>query len=290
MSEITRSFDYMVIPMFIWDNSNLTAIDRNVYAEINSLDNHLNGGDYCYASNTYLADFCGCSERKISDSIHKLVEMGYIRVVKSDGRKRWIESLLKERLEKFANQTSKNCEADTQILRQSLLVENINDKDSGYNNKRTIFTDSMSVLQTDEENKKSYSGKFIWHNDNQYNDYVENILPDYIKTVSGYYDKYADEVFEYIYDIVKTYFRYYTKAYETFHPWLNVDNLYTLADNLISYDNEELDREKMLLRIDQWFRMERKNDGNINAFASKSMLHRIDRRLRENGRTYADIK
>ena len=127
-----RDFEGVWIPKEIYLNKNLNALDKIIYAEINSLDNHLNGGDYCFASNQYLADFCGCSVRKVSDQINKLISMGYLRVVKTDGRKRWIESCLKTSIANFAMQTSKNNKSNERLAENSVRVANSASQNGEY--------------------------------------------------------------------------------------------------------------------------------------------------------------
>lgn len=50
---------------------------------------------YCYASNKYLAERCGCSEITISRSISKLKKMKLITQIKFDGRYRYLKSNIK---------------------------------------------------------------------------------------------------------------------------------------------------------------------------------------------------
>jgi len=89
MENQERAFLGIWIEAEIWLNKNLTWIDKIVYSEIESLD----GENGCTASNKYLSEFCQCSERKVQDSIAKLIEKGMIEVVAFDGRKRTLKSL-----------------------------------------------------------------------------------------------------------------------------------------------------------------------------------------------------
>lgn len=107
-----RDFKGVWIPKKVWLDSRLSMLDKGILAEIDSLDN---GADGCFASNEHLAEFCQCSERKASDSVNKLVLLGYVRVASFDGRKRFLRSCI----EKSAMQGSKNCEADSQFLLHS---------------------------------------------------------------------------------------------------------------------------------------------------------------------------
>ena len=84
-----RDFKGVWIPKEVWLSEELDIIDKVVLTEITSLDNKETG---CYASNSYLASFCNCSERKISSSIAKLSRLKLIDIFKTDGRKRYIHS------------------------------------------------------------------------------------------------------------------------------------------------------------------------------------------------------
>lgn len=86
-----RDFKGIWIPNFVWLDKNLNALDKIILAEIDSLDA---GGRGCYASNAHIAEFCQCSESKVSHSISKLTAAGYLQKAISDGRQRVIKSNL----------------------------------------------------------------------------------------------------------------------------------------------------------------------------------------------------
>lgn len=90
--ERNRDFKGVWIPKNIWLNDNLTILEKVILVEIDSLDNE----DHCVAGNDYLAQFCQCSESKVSGAVKKLQELGYIEVIAFDGRHRRIRSCLLE--------------------------------------------------------------------------------------------------------------------------------------------------------------------------------------------------
>lgn len=101
MSEEQRGFKGIWIPAQIWLDDSLSALDKVIYAEIDSLDCE----DGCFASNAYIASFCQCSESKVSKSVKKLIDHGYIERDGFDGRKR----ILRSCLAKNASLPSKKC-------------------------------------------------------------------------------------------------------------------------------------------------------------------------------------
>lgn len=116
MDEFQREFQGIWIPAFIWLDKRLNSLDKIILMEINSLDNNETG---CYASNEYLADFCNCSETKISTSISKLKKLNYIELMNFDGRRRVL---------KIKNQTLKNLKADFKNLKSININNNIDNK------------------------------------------------------------------------------------------------------------------------------------------------------------------
>lgn len=112
MEENKRDFKGVWIAREVWLDRRLNALEKVILMEIDSLDSTERG---CYASNKYIADFCQCSETKVSTAISKLVTLGYLYVKSFDGRQRE----LKSRLSNFERQTNKNLKADSQNLKES---------------------------------------------------------------------------------------------------------------------------------------------------------------------------
>lgn len=133
MENVDRDFKGIWISKDIWLNEDLTALDKVIYAEIDSLDNE----DGCWASNLYLATFCGCSESKVSKTVAKLKELGLITVENFDGRHRVM------RVVKVTMQSSKIYEAES----QNLLSNNIAISKEKEDNTISINTNSIANSQ-----------------------------------------------------------------------------------------------------------------------------------------------
>ncbi len=135
MADNQRDFKGVWIPRKVWLDEELSALDKVILTEIDSLDM---GEDGCWASNKYIADFCQCTERTVSAAISKLIDRGYVYLESFDGRKR----VLRSRVEKFSMQSRKKCEADTKNLRPINTSNNTNNntskKDIGEKRKRFV--------------------------------------------------------------------------------------------------------------------------------------------------------
>lgn len=134
-----RKFKGVWIPGEIWLDQRLSALDKVILTEIDSLDKDEQG---CWANNEHIAEFCQCSKTTVSTSISRLVKLGYIEVEVCNGRKRILKSLLskfgnppfenrnptfqklKSNLSKFEKQPFKNCKATFQKLKESNTISN----------------------------------------------------------------------------------------------------------------------------------------------------------------------
>jgi hypothetical protein len=112
MEEKTR---YLTLPIEVFNDTRLDATEKILLMRIDSFCK-VGDGDGCYASNDYLASFCGCSDRKISQSISHLKEIGYIEQKSFDGRRRALWS----RLADISYLPSRICDADSQNLRTEI--------------------------------------------------------------------------------------------------------------------------------------------------------------------------
>ena len=127
MAEQERDFKGVWIPKIVWLDERLNALDKIILTEIDSLDNGERG---CYASNKYIADFCQCSETKVSTAISKLIKFGYLYVQNFDGRQRE----LKSRLSNFERQNNKKSDSDFENLKESNTNNNTYTNTNNKNN------------------------------------------------------------------------------------------------------------------------------------------------------------
>lgn len=143
MADNERDFKGVWIPKTVWLDTRLNALEKVILTEIDSLDSTERG---CWASNKHIADFCQCSETKVSTAISKLIEYGYLYVQKFDGRQRE----LKSRLSNFERQNTENCNSAFNKK-----------KESNTSIKPVINTDSINIIvdYLNEKAGKSYRAK-----------------------------------------------------------------------------------------------------------------------------------
>ena len=147
-----RDFKGVWIPKVVWLDDRLNALEKIILAEIDSLDNGERG---CFASNKHIADFCQCSEAKVSKSVTKLVKLGYLYIQNFDGRQRELKSSLSKmqgRLVKNTRQSSKKCKADSQNLQESNTDNNTNNNTlrNKKERKAASYDEILSSVAIDE--------------------------------------------------------------------------------------------------------------------------------------------
>jgi biotin operon repressor len=177
MAESKREFKGVWFPAQIWLDERLTALEKIILIEIDSLD----GEDGCYASNEYLAGFCQCSQTKVSSAISKLKKLGYVKVASFDGRRRVLHSCIvmtigetdencKSPLHDSVSQTYKNCESPSQNLEQRVLVETPRETTNNNGRKRVR---KPFVPPTIEEVQAHVEAKGYHFDARQFFDYYE---------------------------------------------------------------------------------------------------------------------
>lgn len=211
-----RDFKGIWLPKEIWLDDDLNATDKIIFAEIDSLD--VEDSEGCFASNEYLSNFCKCSVTKVSTSISKLIELGYVKVVKTDGRKRW----LKTSLSKFESQPIKNGNPEIQEMKDSNIPSNKDDENSDKNSVKYTLEDvkrpssKVDMYASVPEKHKAVPPK----KQNRYipPDYTEEQLIEHIRpTIEGnlknvqedcgmeYNPKRADDIVEIVTDFFEQY-------------------------------------------------------------------------------------
>lgn len=148
MAENERDFKGVWIPKTVWLDERLNALDKVILIEIDSLDNGERG---CYASNKHIAEFCQCSETKVSTAISKLIKLGYLYVQKFDGRQRE----LKSRLSNFERQELKNCKSDFENLKESNTYNKTNNNKSNKYKYDENFENLWKLLKSTPYDRKS---------------------------------------------------------------------------------------------------------------------------------------
>ena len=83
--------NYVVIPIEIWTDKNLSWQERILLAEIDSFTRK---DKECFMSNKYIAEFLGINETNASRVLSSLIEKGYVEKTRFDGRRRFVSSTL----------------------------------------------------------------------------------------------------------------------------------------------------------------------------------------------------
>jgi hypothetical protein len=196
---MNRDFKGIWIPKEVWLDERLTALDKMILMEIDSLDV---GEEGCYASNNHLAEFCQCTETKVSLSIKKLIDLDYIEIISFDGRKRYI---------KMKRQTLKKLKADFKKIKERSIDKINNNKLLFINNSTNIKKFKKPTLEEIEkyckERKNNVDAEkfFNYYESNGWK-VGKNSMKDWKAAVRTWernnYDKKDSKKQEVIYDII----------------------------------------------------------------------------------------
>jgi hypothetical protein len=170
----TRDFKGVWIPKDVWLNPNLTFLEKGILAEIDSLSSEDKG---CFASNEYLAEFCGCSVTKVSLAISKLVDLGYIYLANFNGRQRE----LKSRLSKSERQTFTKLKADIKKVKGTKV------------NNTSINIDYIINAFAFSENAVSSINQWLSYKKEKGQTYKETGLKTLLKRLKQLYDEKGEQ-------------------------------------------------------------------------------------------------
>lgn len=143
---------FSVIPTEIILSNDLSSTEKLLYAVISSLTNEKG---YCWASNQYLGDLIGISERHASRSINKLLQEQLINVDIKDNSKRKITlvNIIVGRT-KMSRGVDKNVVGGRQKCRTNNIKEyykdNIYIADKSANDKKPINKGESDILKVSD--------------------------------------------------------------------------------------------------------------------------------------------
>lgn len=127
------------IPIEIWEAEDLSWNEKILLMEIDSFTSQ---GKDCFISDEKVAEILGVGIRSASTMVANLINKGYIKKTRFDGRKRYLESTLAEQVCKICRAEMQNLQNTyTNILNNNSSTKNIN------NNKDVRFDFKKSLLE-----------------------------------------------------------------------------------------------------------------------------------------------
>lgn len=174
---MNRDFKGVWIPKEIWLREDLNALEKIILAEIDSLDNE----NHCVAGNEYFAEFCQCSESKVSKAIKKLKDLDLIEIISFDGRHRKI------RVVKNNIQSSKKYKAESYKKQANNKANNPISNTNNKNNNKLLLDENSSCTDnflkspnTLKRKQNKYSKCISLINDFTQNKELINTLVNYL--------------------------------------------------------------------------------------------------------------
>ena len=120
------------IPIEIWQDKSLSWNEKILLMEIDSFTSK---GHECYISNEYIAELLGVSMSWASKCLSHLMEVGYVKMVRFDGRKRYVESTIQFK-----------ADLNNSSMQDGTLVQHTNIENK-YINNNSLYKKSNSHFQ-----------------------------------------------------------------------------------------------------------------------------------------------
>ena len=120
------------IPIEIWQDKSLSWNEKILLMEIDSFTSK---GHECYISNEYIAELLGVSMSWASKCLSHLMEVGYVKMVRFDGRKRYVESAIQFK-----------ADLNNSSMQDGTLVQHTNIENK-YINNNSLYKKSNSHFQ-----------------------------------------------------------------------------------------------------------------------------------------------
>ena len=120
------------IPIEIWQDKSLSWNEKILLMEIDSFTSK---GHECYISNEYIAELLGVSMSWASKCLSHLMEVGYVKMVRFDGRKRYVESAIQFK-----------ADLNNSSMQDGTLVQHTNIENK-YINNNSLYIKSSSHFQ-----------------------------------------------------------------------------------------------------------------------------------------------
>lgn len=153
--EQERDFKGVWIPKAVWLDRRLSALDKMILTEIDSLASEERG---CFASNAYIADFCQCSEAKVTKSISLLIKLGYLYVASFNGRQRELKSRLSKNIYEAESENVSGCSVkNTRQGSKFYEAESENVRESKLDNKQDNNIFNNNSQKENKQKKKASS-------------------------------------------------------------------------------------------------------------------------------------
>ena len=120
------------IPIEIWQDKSLSWNEKILLMEIDSFTSK---GHECYISNEYISELLGVSMSWASKCLSHLMEIGYVKMVRFDGRKRYVESTIQFK-----------ADLNNSSMQDGTLVQHTNIENK-YINNNSLYKKSSSHFQ-----------------------------------------------------------------------------------------------------------------------------------------------
>jgi hypothetical protein len=151
--EMNHNLSYLVMPLFVYEDSALNDVSRRVYSFI-----HTFRGEFFFFSNDHMARMFNCKQQAVSDAVQSLHKLKYIeleyKVKGGGGKTRFIKDLHAYDYSQMTSRTSQKGLVENEATTSHLGLDNdIND-----NNISKKISDNPVITRKHKEKKSGGFG------------------------------------------------------------------------------------------------------------------------------------
>lgn len=282
-----RDFKGVWIDQQIYRDNNLTRTERDCLIEIISLCSQ----GRCFATNKHFAEYLGVAKGTAANIIYSLRKKGYIKInlIYKQGSKE-IEKRIIEYLNPYSQKneypihSKMNTPIHEKVKEKNTILKNTKEEYTNKDNQESCCSkENTTVDVINFPNIELHNNQWHWKSDKQYKDYIEKIMPKYIREIVHEKDfENRDNAIYILTKVISTFFYYYRINRGEYHPWYTKDKLLKCIDSMFEYGlsnngSGSIDSEYAKDTIEQFFTHENmKNDYHLSVFATEGMLRILD--------------
>ena len=172
------------------------------------------------------------------------------------------------------------------------ITTEITSKTTNKQNKESVSSKPDESVFPEEENSFSNNhadsigikfpdieiaaGKWEWKSDRSYTDYIEKVLPKFIKEYSSRWGHRSDNAYKVHIRVISNFFKLYREVNGFYHPWYTLQSIEKAFDNLYEYFSDRIKVDELNEYMDSYFKKKSLRKKGFLVFSSENVLKYLD--------------
>lgn len=274
-------------PIELYSNIELNWNEKIILLEINSLSKN---GE-CFASNQHFADMLGVSKKRVEGLMHDLRKKGYIttKIIYKDNTKQVVKRILRvvdpyrfgteyPYPQNQGEATLRTADSPTQTFKgdKNTSIKNPIEKNNNEDNIEChSLQNDTSVFPKELEDR---AGRWSWKSDKEYLDYIEKVLPKFIREIAKELCEGDENAYSIFLRIITTYYKMYRHYNGKYHPWYKKETIKEVLVEIYDFFGH-ITVSEVKEFMEQFFSHEKLRCKPMKVFSSHGMLEVLQNEL-----------